>query len=122
MLNRNIALVIILFIPFVSAKVTYGVTPISNCSGSISIGYEDDKGNVSTVTLDGVRRNYPNIRIGYPVIRDGIVSYMEVLGNCCWKIFSKRKFDGETQIIYPTEDIFYVSFQPVSLKRILECV
>ena len=112
----------ILFIPLISSKVTYGVTPKLNCNGSIIIGYEDYDGNVATFSFRGSQRKYPNIKLRFPVLRDGIISYIEVLGDCCWQVYSKRKFNGETQIIYPIEDVFYISFQPVSIKKLKECL
>ena len=122
MFYRNLILIIVVLIPLMSAKVTYGVSPKLNCNGSISIGYEDYDGNVATTTLRGSRRKYPNIKVRFPVLRDCIISYIEVLGDCCWQVYSKRKFNGETQIMYPIEDAFYISFQPVSVERMKECL
>ena len=122
MFDLKVIWVLFVFVPLTYGKVTYGVTPTSHCTGSISIAYEDDDNNVATLHLEGHRKNYPNIRNRFPVIKQTVVTYIEVLGGCCWQIYSKRKFRGETQIVYPTEDHFYPDFQPVSLKRKIDCV
>ena len=111
----------IITLPLMSGNITNGATPKSNCNGSISIAYEDYEGNFETITLEGSRRKFPNIRNGFSVIKGSIISHIEIFGNCCWQIYSKRKFKGETRIIYPTEDFYYVDFQPVSIKRKIEC-
>ena len=122
LLRVNIVLIMITLWPQISGIITNVATPKSNCNGSISIAYEVYEGDVATIMLEERKSKYPNIRKGFPVLKDGFILYIELFGDCCWKIYSKRNFRGETKIMYPNEDIFYVDFQPVSIKRMIECV
>ena len=117
-MDLNVIWMLFVFAPLTYGKVAYGVTPTTHCTGSITIAYEDEENNVATLHLEGKRKRYPNIRIGFPVINKTDITYIEVSGECCWQIYSKRIFRGETQTVYPTEDHFYPDFQPVSLKRV----
>ena len=110
------------FLQLIYGNITNGATPKSHCNGIISIVYEDDVGEMATITLESKKSKYPNLRKGFPEIKNKFVSYIEILGDCCWKIYSKRKFKGETKVVYPTEDILYIDFQPVSVRRTTECV
>ena len=110
------------FLQLISGNITNGATPKSHCNGILSIAYEDYEGEMVTITLESKKSKYPNLRKGFPDIKDKFVSYIEVLGDCCWKIYSNRRFKGETKIVYPTEDILYIDFQPVSVIRSNECV
>ena len=117
MLNFKILLTVTLFLQLISGNVTNGATPKSHCNGIISIAYEDYEGEMATIILESKRSKYINLRKGFPEIKDKFVTYIEILGDCCWKIYSKRKFKGETKIVYPTEDSLYIDFQPVSVRR-----
>ena len=122
MLDFKILLTMTTFFQLISGNITNGATPKSHCSGIISIAYEDYEGEMAIITLESKRSKYPNLRKGFPEIKDKFVSYIEILGDCCWKIYSTRKFKGEMKIVYPTEDILYFDYQPVSVIRSNECV
>ena len=122
MLYFKILLTVTLFLQLISGNVTNGATQKSHCNGIISIAYEDYEGEMATIILESKRSKYKNLRKGFPEIKDKFVTYIEILGDCCWKIYSKRKFKGEMKVVYPTEDILYIDFQPVSVRRTTECV
>jgi hypothetical protein len=84
------------------------------------ISYEDEDANIDILTLEGQGNDYPNIRRGFPVMRSNSVSHIETFGNCCWKIYPERRFEGDGQIIFPGSGTIYVDFQPISIKK-LEC-
>ena len=90
----------------------------TNCKGQLLIAYEDMIGNINYVTLEGPRSQYPNIRKGYPVIRANIVSHFDIFGDCCWEIFPTRRFRGDKHVIYPSGDVLYTDFQPMSIKKV----
>ena len=90
----------------------------TNCNGQLLIAYEDMIGNINYVTLEGPRSQYPNIRKGYPVIRANIVSHFDIFGDCCWEIFPTRRFRGDKHVIYPSGDVLYTDFQPMSIKKV----
>ena len=90
----------------------------TNCNGQLLIAYEDMIGNINYVTLEGPRSQYPNIRKGYPVIRANIVSHFDIFGDCCWEIFPTRRFRGDKHVIYPSGDLLYTDFQPMSIKKV----
>ena len=117
-----ILLTVTSFLQLISGNVTNGATPKSNCDGIINIAYEDYEGEMATIILESKRSKYINLRKGFPEIKDKFVTYIEILGDCCWKIYSKRKFKGESKIVHPTEDSLYIDFQPVSVRRSNECV
>ena len=90
----------------------------TNCNGQLLIAYEDMIGNINYVTLEGPRSQYPNIRKGYPVIRANIVSHFDIFGDCCWEIFPTRRFRGDKHVIYPSGDVLYTDFQPISIRKV----
>ena len=92
----------------------------SRCVSSLTIAHRDDEWNVQILRLRGYRDAYRNIKRGFPIMKTNIVFYIEVLGNCCWEIYAKRKFRGDKQTIFPGESQVLPDFQPVSIKR-LEC-
>ena len=109
---------------FPAASALFTKTAVSKssnaCMGSLTIGHEDDQGNLEYVTLRNQRSRYPNILRGYPMMRRSGNCYMETTGNCCWQLYKKRNFTGESQILFPGEPTFYPDFKPASIKKI-EC-
>ena len=117
-LKRMLCIIVVL--PISSAFVTYATDNDLSCIGSMDISYEDEEGNIDILTLQGQRTSYPNLRRGFPVMRLNSISHINVGGNCCWKIYPERLFDGEPQFIFPGSGTVYVDFQPISIKK-LEC-
>ena len=108
-----------------SGSINYGVTSKYQCIGSLLMVYENDQKQSGVITLNG-RHNitpyrYPNIKRGFPVIRNRDIYYIKVFGDCCWELYSEKRFKGERQIIYPSEDAYYPDFQPFSIIK-LECL
>ena len=118
MSNLNILFFFCFVLSNVSPKFTYGKASRSQCFGSLLITYEDDQNIFQDITLRDYRIAYPNIKVGFPSVRYSFIASLETFGDCCWKIYSKRKFKGEMQVIYPTEDLFYADFQPISIKKV----
>ena len=90
----------------------------TKCSGQLRIAYEDADMNINYITLEGPRSLYPNIRRGFPLIRSSIITQFDIYGDCCWEIYPTRKFRGDKHVIYPSGDIVYSDFQPVSIKKV----
>ena len=109
-----------IFLPIATAMVTNTFEAKSNCAGSLLLAYEDQQKNLDVLSLEGHRSSYPNIRRGFPEIRQNTVAYIEVFGDCCWAIYAEREFGGEKQLIYPGGGEVYIDFQPISMKKI-EC-
>ena len=101
----------------VSAFVTSSKNSESQCIGSLTIAHEDVLRNVKYISLKGHRKIYPNVRKGHPALRRNIISHVEVIGNCCWELYPKRKFRGKKQSIFPTGDLTFPDFQPVSIRK-----
>ena len=93
----------------------------SHCIGALNIAHENDLEQVGYLSLEGYRSHYPNIQRGFPLIRRTTISYVEIIGNCCWELYIDKKFKGEKQVITPGGNIIYPDFQPLSIKR-LECL
>ena len=117
---KMIILTFLIVLPISSALVTYSINSDHTCIGSLVISYEDEEANIDILTLEGPRNAYSNLRRGFPVMRSHSISHIETFGNCCWKIYPERQFEGEAQIIFPGSGTIYVDFQPVSIKK-LEC-
>ena len=95
----------------------------TKCIGSLTVKHEDDEYNIGSIVLDGPRLQYPNLRLGFPVLRRTTVSELTLSGNCCWEIYERSKLKGQKEIIHKevtTEGTFIPNFQPVSIKR-TEC-
>lgn len=92
----------------------------SNCVGSLTITHRDDQLNFRHLNLGGYRNSYLNIQRGFPSMKRNIVIHFEVIGNCCWELYAKRRFKGGKQVVYPGGNPIFPDFKPVSLKR-LEC-
>ena len=90
----------------------------TNCNGQLLIAHEDMIGNIHYITLEGPRSQYPNIRRGYPAIRTNVVSHFDIFGDCCWEIYPNRRFRGDKHVIYPSGDVLYTDFQPISIKKV----
>ena len=88
------------------------------CNGHLRIAHEDEDRNVNFITLEGPRTAYRNIRRGFPAIRNNIINYIDTFGECCWEIYSNRAFRGDKHVIYPSGDLVYADFQPVSIKKV----
>ena len=101
----------------VSAFVTSSKNSESQCIGSLTIAHEDVLRNVKYISLKGHRKTYPNVRKGHPALRRNIISHVEVIGNCCWELYSKRKLRGKKQSIFPTGSLTFPDFQPVSIRK-----
>ena len=89
-----------------------------NCNGQLLIAHEDMIGNIHYITLDGPKSQYPNIRKGYPAIRSNAVSHFDIFGDCCWEIYPIRRFRGDKHVIYPSGDVLYTDFQPMSIRKV----
>ena len=125
MKNQQIVLgiCIILLIPssLASALVAKGVSSSDlYCHGTLTIAYEDADGNLDSLTLEGNRLGYPDLKRGHPVMRKHTISYVEVSGDCCWGLYPQILFRGEDEIAFPGEGILYTNFQPLSIKK-MEC-
>ena len=122
LLNGGLYVCIVLQLIYPSAfgMVAYGIDSESRCSGSLVIGHEDNYGNMDFLRLEGIRNGYQNIKRGFPHIRQNTISTIEVYGDCCWKIYSGRRFEGEYRILYPGEEVISTDFQPGSIRKI-EC-
>ena len=115
-----VGLVLLLVYSSALGMVSYGIDSESRCIGSLVIGHEDDYGNMNFLRLEGIRNSYQNIKRDFPHIRQSTISTIEVHGNCCWEIYSGRRFEGEYHIFYPEEEAIYTDFQPRSIRKI-EC-
>ena len=115
-----VGLVLLLVYSSALGMVSYGIDSESRCIGSLVIGHEDDYGNINFLRLEGIRNGYQNIKRGYPHIRQNTISTLEVYGDCCWKIYSERRFEGDYRILYPGEEVISTDFQPGSIRKI-EC-
>ena len=115
-----VCIVLQLIYPSAFGMVAYGIDSESRCSGSLVIGHEDNYGNMDFLRLEGIRNGYQNIKRGFPHIRQNTISTIEVYGDCCWKIYSGRRFEGEYRILYPGEEVISTDFQPGSIRKI-EC-
>ena len=113
-------LTIVALVPLTAALVSNSFHSESHCIGSLLIGHEDDVGNIHYLSVEGYRTSYPNLMRGYPVLRRNTISTIEIVGNCCWKIYPDRNLRGEEHVIFPGENILYTDFQPLSVRK-LEC-
>ena len=117
-ISFTIVLICIIFPTQSLGLISRGSSSEIICNGSIRIAHEDADANINHITLEGTRALYPNIRRGFPSIRSNVISQIDIFGECCWEIYPRRKFAGEKHVIYPTGDVIYTEFQPVSIKKV----
>ena len=108
-----------------SGSINYGATANYHCIGSLVVAYKNGQKQFNVITLNG-RHNitpyrYPNIRRGFPAIRNRDIYYLKAFGDCCWELYSEKRFNGELQILYPSDDAHYPDFQPTSIMK-SECL
>ena len=116
----QIMMVIAIIFPVARASFINNIESEARCIGSLIIGHEDEDWNINYLRIEGYPHRYRNIRRRFPVIRANVVSTIEIIGNCCWELYSGLSFKGERQTIFPTGEEISVDFQPFSIKR-LEC-
>ena len=117
----QIMMVITIIFPVARASFINNIESDAHCIGSLIIGHEDEDWNINYLRIEGYPYRYRNIRRRFPVIRVNVVSTIEIIGNCCWELYSGLNFKGERQTIFPTGEEIFVDFQPFSIKR-LECL
>ena len=103
----------------VSRKTAVLILPPSEkkCQGTLNITHEDDERNISDISLDSeIRKEYRNLRIGFPVLQINSISILTLKGDCCWEIYEKSKFYGEKKIMLPGVNKYIPDFEPVSVK------
>ena len=50
---------------------------------------------------DGSERvEWPNIRVGFQVLRNNIIISLERESNCGWEIYEKEEYQGEDERVY----------------------
>ena len=65
----------------------------------------------------GISGKWPNIRVGYAAaLKANIIIRLEGMGSCCWDIYSRRGYKGETKELSNGEE-YDVEFQPISIRR-----
>ena len=106
--------------PGASAMISKSSISGNYCIGTLTIVHTQERGNIEYVTLKNKRSHYPNIQRGFPIMRRRAVSYMETTGDCCWEFYTKRRFKGARQLLFPGEDTFRPDFKPASIKK-LKC-
>ena len=107
--------------PTAWAQATNTFESEAHCIGSLIIGHEDELGFVMSLTLEGSRSYYKNLKRRFPVLRKNTVSHIETIGNCCWTLYGRRKLEGDRQLISPGPHQIFPDVQPLSIKK-SECL
>ena len=107
--------------PTAWAQATNTFESEAHCIGSLIIGHEDELGFVMSLTLEGSRSYYKNLKRRFPVLRKNTVSHIETTGNCCWTLYGRRKLEGDRQLISPGPHQIFPDVQPLSIKK-SECL
>ena len=97
---ENLQLTGFLF-PAAWAQATRTFESEAHCIGSLIIGHEDELGFVMSLTLEGSRSYYKNLKRRFPVLRQNTVTHIKTIGNCCWTLYGRRKLEGDRQLITP---------------------
>ena len=120
---NSLQIMMVIAILFATARASFinNIESDAHCIGSLIVGHEDEDWNVNYLSIESHPPRYRNIRRRFPVIRVNVVSTIEIIGNCCWELYSGLNFKGERQTIFPTGEEIFVDFQPFSIKR-LECL
>ena len=102
-------------------RITNSIDSESRCRGSLTIAHVDENQNIKYINLEGRKTRYPNIRRGFEILRDTEILHVQLSGDCCWELYSRRHFTGHKRKILPGEEgMITLDFQPISLKR-MEC-
>ena len=107
--------------PAAWAQATRTFESEAHCIGSLVIGHEDELGFVMSLTLEGSRSYYKNLKRRFPVLRQNTVTHIETIGNCCWTLYGRRKLEGDRQLITPGPHKIFPDIQPSSIKK-SECL
>ena len=71
--------------------------------------------NLGGKNKDGSERtDWPNIRVGYKVLETNVIISLEGEGNCCWRIYEKKGFQGEHEDVSGKH---FPEFQAISVKK-----
>ena len=99
----------------------FGLTtqmPNSECVGALFITHSniDSLSNYKRARLYD-KKEYPNLRRGFNIFKQNIIIHLESEGNCCWELYSRKRFRGtDKQDIIPGIS-FYPDFQPRSIRK-----
>ena len=88
----------------------------ASCIGTLTIVHEDDELNEYKLKLKNQMR-YKNLKRRFPVLRKNSVSYLYTQGDCCWKLYERSRFRGQTEVIFPGAERFKPTFQTFSIKK-----
>ena len=78
---------------------------------------ESDLVDIHTIKLGGNRREYPNIRKGFPLLKKNLVLHVEADGCECWEVYTQPRFIGEKDDIVPG-DRHYLKVRAGSIRKV----
>ena len=87
----------------------------TECSGSLLVYHGPKQRTLESLkTLRLVGKGYS--RIGARKLRRRTVLHVEAEGNCCWELWSKRGYNGDSKVV-SSGYIAHVDFHPISIRQ-----
>ena len=102
---------------FVIACATCGFVGKPRCMGMLTIVHEDDESNEYRLNLKGHQFRYKNVKRRFPILKRNSISHLHTHGDCCWKLYERSRFRGQTETVFPGAEQFKPTFQLVSIKK-----
>ena len=92
----------------------------TDCGGSLRISHakQYDLAEGNDIRLGGKRKDYPNLRKGFRVLRENVVLHVEAYGCDCWEIYNNPHFRGKKEDIVPGYR-HYLNVRTGSIRKIV---
>jgi hypothetical protein len=92
-----------------------------DCGGSLTITHakEYDVADYESIRLGGDRLEFPNLKRGFPVLKETVVLHVEANGCNCWEVYDNPHFVGDKEDVVPG-DRHYLNVRTGSVRKV-EC-
>ena len=89
-----------------------------DCGGSLTITHaKDDLAENENIRLGGDRLEFPNLKKGFPILKETVVLHVEAYGCNCWEVYDHPQFVGDKEDVEPG-DRHYLHVKTGSVRKV----